>query len=402
MIDSIVIAETGLQGYEQALQTISNNTANMNTPGFKGSTTQFADLASARDTALGGGDFGHAGLGLQTLGTALDFSPGQFQSTGNPLDLAVNGQGFFTLRDAKGEVHYTKDGQFKFDDANQLVSTTTGEAVMALDSAGALVPVSIANLQTNPPKATTTLTMSGTIGVPPTTSSTTPVPINNLSVIDPDGNSHALSATATLRTGTPPTWDIALLDGTKPVGSPQTLTFAPGGISVTGSGKLTYDYAYTTTAGGPTMPITLDFSTGVTSPPTGSSSSIGLAKKDGYAIGTVTGETFDETGTLVLTYSNGQTAKPMQLALAQFDSPDQVEALGNNLFRAKDGAAWRVGLSGSIGFGSVKSNEIEGSNVDLSREFSNLVIMQRGYQACSQVVTTAGDMLTALFGMMPK
>jgi flagellar hook protein FlgE len=74
MIDSIAIAETGLQGYEQALQTISNNTANMNTPGFKASTQQFSDLANGQDTSRGGGEFAHAGLGLRTLGTSLDFA----------------------------------------------------------------------------------------------------------------------------------------------------------------------------------------------------------------------------------------------------------------------------------------------------------------------------------------
>jgi flagellar hook protein FlgE len=140
----------------------------------------------------------------------------------------------------------------------------------------------------------------------------------------------------------------------------------------------------------------------VTSFDMGTSSTLALSSADGYAVGKLTGESFDDTGTLMLTYSNGQKTKQQQLALAQFDSPDQVEALGNNLFRAKDGSAWHLGVAGGTAFGSIQSSEVEGSNVDLSRQFSNLVIMQRGYQACSQVISTASDMLTALFGMMPK
>jgi flagellar hook protein FlgE len=399
MIDSIVIAESGLQGYEQGLQTISNNTANMNTPGFKGSTMQFADLANLGDTATGDSSLSHAGYGLRALGTSLDFAPGPLQSTSNPLDLAVGGQGFFTLRDAKGEVRYTKDGQFKFDATNQLISTTTGDSVMALDSSGALVPVSIANAQTNPPKATSKLVFAGIVS----TSSPTNT-VSDMSVIDPTGALHALTATLTQVTGKTGEWQVALSDGTTAVGSPQTLTFSESGNTVTSGGLLTYSYR--PAANGPAMPITLDFTTGVTSfsaaGTSGGPGTLRLSDKDGYGAGSLTGETFDATGTLLLTYSNGQTTKPMQLALAQFDSPDQVEALGNNLFRAKDGVVWNLGVAGSGSFGSIQSSEIEGSNVDLSREFSNLVIMQRGYQACSQVVSTTGDMLTALFGMMSK
>ncbi len=150
------------------------------------------------------------------------------------------------------------------------------------------------------------------------------------------------------------------------------------------------------------MPLIFDFSSNVTSFDTGTSSSLAVANQDGFGVGNLTGEAFDSTGTLVLTYSNGQTTKGAQLALAQFRSADDVQAVGNNEFAAAGGNGWLVGVAGSGQFGSVKSGTIEASNVDLSQEFSNLVIMQRGYQACSQVVSTASDMLTALFGMWNK
>ena len=395
MINSIAIAETGLQGYEQALQTISNNTANMDTPGFKGSTPEFADLAfGGNETSAGNGDsnFSRPGFGLQTLGTALDFSQGQMQATSNPLDLAVNGEGFFTTKDDKGQVHYTKDGEFKFDDSGTLVSTTSGEKVMGLDSSGALVPDSIAGLQSNPPHVTTTVTFGGILS-----SSQASDTVSGITVIDGAGTSHSLSATFTPVSGSTGSWTVTLLDGTTTVGT-ATLAFSASGTP-TGTTALSFSY---TPSGGTAMPLTLDFSSGVSSFDVGSSSTLAVAKQDGYALGTLTGETFDQTGTLVLTYSNGQTVKNQQLALAQFDSVDQVEAVGRNAFRAVGQTPWHVGVAGSGIFGFLTSSEIEGSNVDLSHEFSNLVIMQRGYQACSEVVSTASDMLTALFGMMPK
>lgn len=90
------------------------------------------------------------------------------------------------------------------------------------------------------------------------------------------------------------------------------------------------------------------------------------------------------------------------MALGRFSSPDAVQAVGNNEFKAVDGKSWETGAAGGDAFGTVRSGMVEISNVDLSQEFSNLVIMQRGYQASSQVVSTANDMLTELFAMRGK
>ncbi len=396
MINSIAIAETGLQGYEQALQTISDNTANMNTPGFKGSTSQFSDLAfGGGATSNGDTTFGQPGYGLRSLGTSFDFSPGQMQTTSNPLDIAVNGKGFFVTKDDKGNIHYTKDGEFKFDDSGTLVSTTSGEKVMGL-SGGTLVPITINGQQTSAPHVTSTIAFSGVLSTGQTSDT-----VSGITVIDNSGASHTLSAQFTpvsgSAAGAATSWTVALLDGTTTVGT-ATLTFGAGG-SPSGTAKLSYTY---TPSGGTAVPLTLDFSSGVSSFNAGASSTLAVASSDGYALGTLTGETFDSTGTLQLAYSNGQTVKNQQLALAQFDSPDQVAVAANNSFSAAGNQPWHLGVASSGIFGSLTSNEVEGSNVDLSREFSNLVIMQRGYQACSEVVSTASDMLTALFGMMPK
>lgn len=393
MIDSIYIAETGLKGFEKGLQNISGNTTNLNTPGFKASTTQFADMFY-NDSLASNGDSGsgQVGLGLSTLGTTINFAQGQFQTTGNVLDLAVNGQGYFVLQDSDGNVHYTQDGQFKFDSDGNLISSTSGEKVMALGSDGTLTPITLTNLKTGAAKATSTVTFSGNLSSSATTDS-----INSVTVIDSTGSSHTLKVNFAPVTGASGSWTVTLMDGATTVGS-GTIAFSSG-EPVSGSDTVALTY---TPSGATAMPLTLDFSSNVTSFDSGTSSTLAVASQNGFGSGTLTKETFDATGTLVLAYSNGQTVKDKQLALAQFNSPDDVEQLGSNEFKSKGGHDWLIGVASSGGFGAIQSGVVEMSNVDLSQQFSALVIMQRGYQASSQIVSTANDMMTALFGMSTK
>src|SRR5450830_1824706 len=325
MIDSIYIASSGLKGFQTGLQNISANTTNLNTPGFKGSDTQFADMFYSQNQA-GEGDPGtaQAGLGLQTLGTTIDFSQGQFQATNNVLDLAVNGQGYFVVKDSNGNIHYTADGEFKFNSDGTLVSSTTNEAVMALDSSGNLTSVSLNNLGTSAAKATSTVTFTGNLSSTATTDT-----ISDVTVIDNAGTSHTLTLSFAPVTGSSGSWTATLKDGTTTVGS-GTIAFSSG-EPVSGSDTVALSY---TPSGGTAVALTLDFSSNVTSFDSGTSSTLAVNTQDGYAAGTLTKETFDSTGTMVLTYSNGQTAKSSQLALAQFSSPDDVVETGSNEFNS--------------------------------------------------------------------
>jgi flagellar hook protein FlgE len=384
MSEGIYTAETGLTAFEAGLQQISNDTANLNTPGFKSSTLLFADLVG------GSGEEGLSGNGegVATLGTSINFTPGQLESTGNPLDLALSGNGFFTLRDAQGNLHYTQDGQFKFNSAGILVSETTGEDVMAMSSSGALVPINITALQTSPAQATSTVTFNGNI----LTSAPNDM-VSNITVIDKTGTSHSLTLTLTPVAGMSGSFTATLMDGTNTVGT-GTIAFDGSGQPVAGQDMLNVMY---TPPGGTAQPLELDFSNNVTATATGTASTLAVASQNGFASGTLTGETFDSTGTLMLTYSNNQTVKGGQLALANFVSPEELQSVSANEFAAKAGQAVQMGVAGSGAFGSVSAGMIEGSNVDLSQEFSNLVVLQRGYQACSQVISTASDMLSSLF-----
>ena len=127
-----------------------------------------------------------------------------------------------------------------------------------------------------------------------------------------------------------------------------------------------------------------------------------MSCKFSFGSGALSGTTFDANGNLTLSYSNGSTVKGASLALARFDSPDAVGSLGDNQFEQLDENAWHLGVAGEGAFGNVRSGRVEISNVDLSQEFSDLVIMQRGYQASSQIISTANDMLQELFSMKSK
>jgi flagellar hook protein FlgE len=217
-------------------------------------------------------------------------------------------------------------------------------------------------------------------------------------VIDAVGGEHQLTVRLT-NTGdtTPGTWKVELLDGTDVVGSGE-VSFANGRPDPD-TAKVSITYS---PPGLEAIPLTLDFSTDVTSFASGNLSSLAVTSQDGFTPGALTGVSFDSLGTMVLTYSNGQTVKGMRLALGRFDSLDAVAANGNNQFDATNSLAWHNGMAGEGGFGSIKSGMVELSNVDLSQEFSDLVIMQRGYQASSQVISTANDMLQELFSMKSK
>jgi flagellar hook protein FlgE len=402
MLDSIFIGMSGLMGYSRGLRVIANNTANINTPGFKGAALQFGDLFYASGPASGamaGAAVNQLGQGLTTYATSLDFSQGELRQSGNDLDLAVDGQGLFVLKDKDGDLRYSRDGEFKFDDEGFLVSRTTNAKVMAYDEHGALVEVSLKNLRTNPAKATSTVSMRGVLashanasGTPDGTHTLTDV-----TVMDAVGAEHSLLvqfkqvATTQLNTVR---WEVTVKDGTTEVGT-GSIMFVGNQIDPASS-KVTVSYQ---PSGQSAIPITLDFSQDVTSQVQGNDSTLAVTKTDGYAFGSLTQATFDADGVLNLKYSNGQTVKGVHLALSRFNSPDDVRSAGDNLFEPTDASTWESGTAQTGAFGAIRSGVVEISNVDLSSEFSDLVIMQRGYQASSQVVSTANEMIQELFSL---
>ena len=394
MLDSIYIGMTGLSGYAEGLRLISNNSANLDTPGFKGSTLQFGDLFQRDAGATGSGGEAMIGSGLNTFGSSLNFKQGELRSTGNSLDLAIDGSGLFTLRDGKGDLHYTRDGEFQFDTTGVLVDRTDGSRVVSVDASGAQGIFQLDGHRIYPPAATTTITFENNIDAGSQATET----LENVTVIDGAGMTHNLSIVFTAPTAqNPGEWGVALMDGTTPVDT-GTL-YSTQGIIDTSRAVLTMHYHVASQ--NEDLPLVLDFSKNVTAfqSTNGDSNKIAVRDHDGYVTGGLTNVSFDDQGTLVYTYSNGKTTNGPKLALARFDTTAGVKPHGSNQFDVADAAVWHFGASGDAGFGALRSGQVEISNVDLSQEFSDLVVMQRGYQASSQVVSTANEMIQQLFSM---
>lgn len=393
MLESIYVGMTGLLGYSKGLRVIANNTANLNTPGFKSSSLQFADMFYSGSGTSGSASQGeHVGFGLNTAGTTLSFKQGELRQTGNDLDMAIDGQGLFVLKDEQGKITYTRAGQFKFDTDGTLVNRINGEKVMSMDDSGNLASISLNGKMINLGKPTTRVDFSGNLSNTVTEQTTA-----GINVIDAGGASHALSVKFSVKssdaTGT--TMKVELLDGSAVVNTSEMVFVNGKPTAATATIQATY-----TPTGQPPMALTLDFSSDVVL--FAGQTSLKVDSQDGVGPGSLSGAAFDTTGTLVMTYSNGQTVKGARLALARFDSLDAVGSVGDNQFEALDQNAWHYGSASDGAFGKVQSGRVEISNVDLSQEFSDLVIMQRGYQASSQVISTANDMLQELFSMKSR
>lgn len=396
MIDSIYVGMTGLAGFSNGLRVISSNTTNMNTPGFKSSTLHFSDLFYARDAVSSGssGGYSQIGFGLNTAEKTFSFKQGDTQQTGNDLDLAIDGEGFFVLRDAENRLSYTRAGQFRFNEEGLLVAGSSEQLVMGLGAGNDLVPLDVTGLRNNVGRATTRVTFNGNLSNTATTQT-----VGGVKVIDALGSEHTLDARFT-NLGTPAgAWTVELLDGTTVIGSGQ-IQFVSG-LPVPGSSTVSLTYA---PAGAAAMALTLDFSTDVTSFASGNQSTLAMNKQDGIKPGVLTAVSFGADGAMARTYSNGQTVTGTPLAMIRFEiaALGSLEARGDNQFISHAASGWHLGTAGSPGFGSIKAGVLEKSNVDLSQEFSNLVIMQRGYQASSQVVSTANEMLQQLFSMKSR
>jgi flagellar hook protein FlgE len=393
MLDSLYVGMTGLEGYSKGLRVISNNVANLNTPGFKGSQQQFSDLfyqGGSGGSASSNGGFPQYGTGLNALATTLNLKAGETRQTGGALDVSVTGDGFFVLKDKdSGDIRYTRAGQLQFDKDGFLTGQDTSQHVMGFADSGALVDISLTGLRANPAKATANVVLQGNLSSTLTTST-----LDNVKVIDSAGAEHLLKLVFKRTTAADKDWSVDVIDGTTTL-TTGSVSFADGKVV---DGKDSVAFSFTPT-GAPAMSVTVKLGADVTSFASGSSSSLAVASQDGIAPGTLTNATFDVDGKLKLTYSNGQSVDGPQLALAKFDSSEAIESAGGNQFIARDASLAHLGRANAGGLGKVTAGQLELSNVDLSVEFSDLIVMQRGYQAASRIVSTADEMLKELFDM---
>jgi flagellar hook protein FlgE len=194
----------------------------------------------------------------------------------------------------------------------------------------------------------------------------------------------------------PNSWDVKVTDATGRTVATSTLKFLGSAVDPTTSTLTISD----TPAGADPLSVTLDFSQGVTSFSSGTTSTLRASSVDGHGVGALTSVAIDENGKVKLSYSNAQTDVLGAVAIADFRDAQQLERFGEGLYRNKGGnGEIRLLPSNTDGIGTLVSKQVEASNVNLSDEFGDLILIQRGFQAASQVVSISNDMIQQLFGI---
>jgi flagellar hook protein FlgE len=407
----------GLNADSTALNTIANNLSNMNTTAFKTQTTNFTDLFYQQIGTSGSGDAIEVGQGVKVASNSTDFTQGSFETSGTTAsDVALDGSGFFVLSNGSGNDLYTRDGSFTQDTSGNLVSAD-GLSVMGYPAVNGVVntnaPLTAISIpltgQEQPGQATSSFSMTANLDSSSAIGATFP---GTVAVYDSLGTPHTVTITYTQEGIDPATghaeWSYSAAlpasDFTSGVSTPVTgvMEFDQNGNLATVNGTAVG------TAAGDISSIPLSFtgladgaanlsigwnllgSSGtptISQEDTASAQSAALA--NGHAAGVCTGFTIGSDGTVSATYSNGQTQAVGQLALANVTNLQGLTLQGNGEYATTlaSGAA-SIGLSGAGGLGTIRDSTLEESNVNISAEFSDLIVAQRAFEANSKAITT--------------
>lgn len=383
MFQSFFTGLSGMLSFSQNLDNVSNNIANMNTPGFKASDTFYRSLTN-----------GDSALGTQISGQEQRFGNGDIRQTGNASDLAISGNGFFVLL-VEGKPQFTRAGQFSFNENGLLVDSSTGAQVAAIDDSGQLVPIDISSARVLAPQATSMVNFSGNLSTDMTS-----VEVNGVTVFNGLGEEVSLDLTFTNNSATTAgSWLVEVRDADGTVIQNGEVRFGSDGTPV--DGFTSFTLAISDSQGGSDT-VTLDFGTsgsfaGSTSVSGGDTSTLQATVEDGFAIASLSTVSFTSNGQLQLNYSNGETIDGAFLALANFTDVSVLELVSGSTFSASDDAGQSITRAGEEGAGIVLAESIELSNVDLSREFADMIIIQRGYQASSRILNIANQLLDQLY-----
>ena len=409
---------SGLNASSKNLEVIGNNVANANTIGAKASRAEFGDMYAS---ALNGTAIG---IGVNLQAVTQQFTQGNITTTSNPLDLAINGNGFFEVSNGT-QTLYTRNGQFQAD-KDGFITTNTGLKLIGYPAAkdgtiqpGAAVPLQLptGGVEPNPTsgiriemnldarKATTLPAATPQIDF---TNARTYNDATSVTVFDAKGQDVAL--TYYFQKAATDTWNVyATANGSSVsvdgAGNPlpiTTVNFPPNGSApTTPAGPVPFDVPSTTNANGAvTLPITgvaLNL-TGATQ--FGSGFGVTNMTQDGYAAGLLTGVTVEKSGIVMATYSNGQAKAAGQLELATFRNPQGLTPLGGNMWaRSYASGDPTVGTPSSGNLGALQAGALEESNTDLTGELVDMITAQRIYQANAQTIKTQDQVLQTLVNL---
>lgn len=418
VLSSLYTGVSGLSAQGEALGVIGDNIANANTIGFKASRAEFQDIIAKNLKGILGGN--QIGRGVKIGAVNPILTQGNVDATDKTTDLAISGDGYFTLSGSDG-VSYTRDGSFHFDREGYLVSND-GQRVQGFqsDDKGKIInktgdikfPRALI-----PAKATAEINMdlnldsrmeAGKVFNPEDPYSTSNFS-TGVEVFDSQGNKHLM--TMFFNKSADRQWDVrGMVDGKEVVGG------VPGKMSEVMTAKLgfTVDGKLDTEqvtkqafnfAGGAlqNQQVKIDFGDAITTDKGkgldgtkqyGKESDLITWRQDGAAAGTITNMSFNDEGVLTALYTNGQAADLGQIALAKFENPEALFKAGNNrLKESRDSGAGAIGKSRQAGRGQLFAKSLERSTVDLATEFVNLIQNQRGFQANAKTITTTDELL---------
>ena len=449
MSQAMYTSASGMASAQTAINVVSNNIANMNTVAFKESTVNFADVfygklsAGSPSTSTSGGvNPMEVGYGTQVSQISQDFTTGTFQSTGRATDLMIQGNGFFTVMTPGGDIQYTKAGNFAVDNNGYLV-TTSGYKVLGIDTAfgtpGDDTPIRIPQLVHSEVVENTeaaTKKISQLNGIDGITKGSFGL---NVTYDDADGNEHIIEITANIDDSTRTLLDIA------DAFNAQVPADLKGKVEAkVNGGKFEFTCTdpvteFATVAGTSNFLTETELTAATVENGTISSKTLDWVGSISASVNkqldlSASGYEIYENGSIEVTYSNGDKLRVMQVAntpqiqfqyttsqgitldgneitvsedvatvgnlqiqLAHFMNPDGLEQEGSNLYSIGINTGEAIfGIANSSVFGGIKSGGLEASNVDLTKQFSDMIMAQRAIEANSRVFNTANQVMQSL------
>lgn len=421
MMRSMYSAVSGLRTHQTKMDVIGNNIANVNTVGYKKGQMTFQEVFSQTVRGAGAAQGGKGGTNPQQIGLGVDagsistnHTEGAPQRTDNPIDVMIDGEGFFVVTDDTNfeNRYYTRAGNFTVDGAGNLV-TADGYKVLGYraNDNGEITetygPIVINRSETIAATPTKTIEFRGNLN-PASDKHTTDTIIK-----DSLGNSWVVEFE--FKKGTEEnTWTMSLgnikshdgeLEITNGELTETTITFGEDGkiiadnldlrLNIPNQNGVTFGEGGEITIFDSNNPDSYNKMTQYAN-----DTDLKPHAIDGNSSGKLTGFAIDPSGTVNGIFSNGENKALGQLMLAKFDNPMGLEKMGSNFFiNTRNSGEPQYGTAGTSGFGAAKSGNLEMSNVDLSMEFTEMITTQRGFQANSRIITTSDEMLQELVNL---